>query len=213
MLLYQSVGPNPRVVTMYLAETGQKVPRRFVDILKGENRQPDYLAKNPVGHTPALELSDGTVIAESVAICEYLDDVNGPSDLLGTDPATRAQTRMTTRFVDQQVVVPMVIGFRGAEGLGLFKDRVACFPDAAESMKAQGRFGLGKLEEMIGEGNYLCGDRFSLADILLFAFTDFGAQVGQPIPDENTRLKAWHERVAARDSAGISADPQNGMDS
>ena len=213
MLLYQSVGPNPRVVTMYLAETGMKVRRRFVDIMKGENRQPDYLARNPVGHTPALELDDGTVIAESLPICEYLDETNGPTDLIGRDAQIRARTRMMTRFVDQQVVVPMTIGFRGAEGLPMFKDRVACFPPASDSMKEQARYGLSKLEDLIGDRPFLCGDRFSLADIVLFAFTDFGTQVGQPLPGDDAKLTAWHDRVAARDSAAISADPHNGSDS
>jgi pyruvate dehydrogenase E1 component alpha subunit len=206
MLLYQSVGPNPRVATMYLAETGFEVPRRFVDVIAGENRRPDYLAKNPAGHTPALELDDGTVIAESLAIAEYLDERLGPTELLGDMAEARAATRMMARMVDQLVVVPMTIAFRGAEGHPVFKDRVACFPEAAASMKSQAQDGLAKLDRHLGERDFLCGDRFSLADILLFAFVEFGGQVGQPTGDRPS-LQRWQERVATRPSAAASADP------
>ena len=72
MKLYQSVGPNPRVVTMYIAEKGISVDRVFLDIQAGENRQPAYLAINPHGGTPSLELDDGSHLSESLAICEYL---------------------------------------------------------------------------------------------------------------------------------------------
>ena len=210
MKLYQSIGPNPRVVTMYIAEKGIAVERVFVDIMTGENRQPDYLSRNPYGHTPILELDDGSALAESTAICEYLEELNPSPALIGANAEERAQTRMRVRQVDQTVVVPAVIGFRGAEGLPLFKDRLLCVPDAADGAKAMARDGLEKLDAGLS-GDWLCGDRFTLADILLFCITEFGAQVGQPIPDDCSKLKAWSERVGARPSAAISANPQNGL--
>src|SRR3989344_519999 len=114
MKLYQSLGPNPRVVLMYLAETGVAVDRQFVDIMTAENRQPDFCAKSPLGHTPLLELDDGGCIAESIAICEYLDETLGGHALLGATAEERGRTRMLVRIVDQLVVVPMTAGFRGA---------------------------------------------------------------------------------------------------
>jgi glutathione S-transferase len=211
MKLYQSLGPNPRVVTMYIAEKGITIPRVFVDIVAGENRQPGYLAKNPAGGSPCLALDGGGYLSESLAICEYLEELNPAPPLLGSTPEERAQTRSKVRSVDQNVVVPMTNGFRSAEGLPMFKDRLLCIPEAAEGNKAYARDGLQKLDAALAGKQYLCGDRFSLADILLFAFVDFGANVGQPIPEGLNNLKGWYDRVATRPSAATSANPQNGL--
>jgi len=211
MKLYQSLGPNPRVVLMYLVETGVSVDRRFVDIMAAENRQPDFCAKSPLGHTPLLELDDGTCIAESIAICEYLDETLGSHALLGATAEERARTRMLVRIVDQLVVVPMTAGFRGAEGLPMFQSRLLCLPDAAADLKRLAADGLVKIDEMIGAGPWALGARFSLADILLYSFVEFGAMVGQPLDPALTHLAAWRDRVAARPSAAASANPQMGI--
>lgn len=93
MKLYQSIGPNPRVVTMFIAEKGIAVPRQTVDIMSGENRQPADLALNATGGLPILLCDDGTVIPESIAICEYLEERHPAPALIGADPAARAATR------------------------------------------------------------------------------------------------------------------------
>lgn len=210
MRLYQSVGPNPRVVTMFLAEKGLAVERTFVDIITGENRQPPFLARNPAGHTPLLELDDGSHLAESLAICEYLEELNPAPPLIGSSASERAQTRALLREIDQTVVVPMTIGFRGAEGLELFKNRLLCVPDAAAGTKALSQYALAALDKRLASSWWLLGDRFTLADILLFCFAEFGGQVGQPLPSSCSNLSAWQARVAARPSAATSADPMNG---
>ena len=211
MRLYQSVGPNPRVVTMYVAEKGIAMERVFLDILAGENRQPDYLAKNPAGGSPCLELDDGSFVAESLAICEYLEELTPASPLIGTTAQERAFARAAMRAIDQSVVVPMTNGFRSAEGLAMFESRMLCVPAAAEGNKAYARAGLAAVDASLAGKEWICGDRFSLADILLFAWVDFGGQVGQPMPDGLDNLTAWFARVAARPSAAISADPMNGV--
>ncbi len=114
MKLYQSVGPNPRVATMFVAEKGITVERVFVDIQAGENRQPDYLARNPAGGTPCLTIDDGSSIAESLAICEYLEEIHPSPPLIGLNAKDRAHTRMTMRAIDQNIVVPMANGFWSA---------------------------------------------------------------------------------------------------
>lgn len=211
MKLYQSVGPNPRVVTMFIAEKGIAVPRQFVDIMTAENRKPEFLAKNPAGGVPVLETDAGAFIAESTAICEYLEEIHPSPALIGDNAEARAQARSMLRTVDQTVVVPMTNGFRGAEGLAMFESRMACFPDAAPGNKAQARDGLAKLDAVLADKPFLCGDRLTLADILLFSFVEFGGQVGQPLPETMTKLKAWQERLAHRPSAGVSANPKNGL--
>ena len=211
MKLYQSIGPNPRVVLMYLAETGLSVERQLVDIMTGENRKGDFLAKSPLGHTPLLELDDGQRIAESIAICEYLDETLASHALLGGTPEERAQTRMLVRIIDQQAVVPMTLGFRGAEGLPMFQPRMLCLPDAAGDLKRQAADGLAAIDRIVGTGPWVAGDRFSLADILLYSFVEFGAMVGQPLDPALTNLAAWRDRVAARPSAADSANHKQGV--
>lgn len=211
MKLYQSLGPNPRVVTMFVAEKGIEVERAFVDVMAGENRREPYLSRNPYGHTPMLELDDGTCLAESTAICEYLEELHPDPPLIGRTPLERAQTRMTVRRIDQEIVVPMTAAFRGSEGYGLFKDRLLCLPEAADSLKRLGRDGLARLDRWAAGRAWLAGERFTLADMLLFAFLDFGAAVGQPLDPANANLAAWFERVKARPSAAISANPKHGL--
>ena len=212
MRLYQSIGPNPRVATMFIAEKGMIVERVFVDIIKGENRKAEYLTRNAAGGTPCLELDTGEFLSESLAICEYLDETNASPPLIGTTPAERAQTRARVRAIDQSVVVPMVNGFRSAEGLPMFKDRMLCVPEAAPGNKAFARDGLAKIEAGLADGReWIAGDRFTLADILLYCFVDFGATVGQPVPGECAAITAWQARTAARPSAAFSANPKNGL--
>ena len=211
MQLIQSVGPNPRVATMVLAEKGMAVPRKVIDIVAGENRRPDFLARNPAGGTPVLEFDDGTWLADSLAIAEYFDETHPEPPLIGRTPLERAQTRSILRQIDQNVVVPLVNGFRSAEGLPMFRDRMLCVPDAADAFKTYARDGLVAIERRLASGGpYLCGERFTLADIVLFCFVDFGTLVGQPIDPALNHLKAWVERVGERPSAAISANPANG---
>jgi glutathione S-transferase len=111
MKLYDSVGPNPRVVNMFLLEKGFDVLRETVDIIAGENRQPTFLAKNPAGQTPTLELDDGFMINEINAICEYLEEIHPEPVLVGRTPKDRAETRMWVRRIDLYIGEPMASGF------------------------------------------------------------------------------------------------------
>ena len=205
MKLYNSIGPNPRVVKMFMAEKGIEIPLAEVDIMGGENRQADYLKVNPAGQLPALELDSGEVLAEITAICEYLDEKFPDNSLVGTTPEERAETRMWTRRVDLNVCEPLAGGFRYAEGLPMFKDRMRCLPEAADGLKAIAQDKLQWLDGLMQGKQFLAGDRMTLADILLFAFLDFGVQVGQPIDTANKNIAAWFERMQARPSAAASA--------
>jgi glutathione S-transferase len=205
MKFYNSVGPNPRVVKMFMAEKGLDIPRVEVNLMAGENRQSPYLAKNPSGQMPALELDDGVVLAEILPICEYLEEVYPEPPLIGTNPQERAITRMWTRRVDLNICEPLTNGFRFAEGLRLFQNRVRCIPQAADDLKTIAREKLSWLDGLIEGRPYIAGERFSLADILLFSFLEFGAQVGQPLDPANRNLTAWKSRVAERPSAAASA--------
>ncbi|HAC57700.1 MAG: glutathione S-transferase [Parvibaculum sp.] len=205
MKFYNSIGPNPRVVKMFMQEKGIELPFVEVDIMQAENRKEPYLAKNPAGQLPALELDDGSYLAEITAICEYLDEKFPGGSLIGTTPEERAETRMWTRRVDLNVCEPLANGFRFSEGLPLFKDRMRCLPEAADGLKAIAQDKLAWLDKMLSGKDYLAGKRMTLADILLFGFLDFGAQVGQPLNPELKNIGAWFERMKARPSAAASA--------
>lgn len=200
MKLYDSIGPNPRVVKMFIAEKGLQIDRIEIDLRGGENRREAYLAVNPAGQTPALALESGAVLAEITAICEYLEEVTPNPPLIGANAEERAHTRMWTRRIDLRVCEPLANGFRFAEGLPMFESRMLCRPDAAPALKALAQDGIAWVEANM-EGPWIAGGRFTLADILLFGFLEFGAVVGQPLDPKFTKIADWFERVKARPSA------------
>jgi glutathione S-transferase len=205
MKLHASIGPNPRVVKMFLAEKGLDIPLVTVDLMGGENRREPYnVSVNPAGQTPALELDDGSCLTEITAICEYLEERQPNPPLIGTTAEERAQTRMWTRRADIKICEPMANGFRYSEGLALFQNRLRCLPEAAPGLKAVARDGEEWFEGQF-KGPWIAGERFTLADILLFAFLDFGAQVGQPLDPAFGKLTDWFARVNARPSVAASA--------
>ncbi len=203
MKFYNSVGPNPRVVKMFMAEKGLDIPRVEVNLMAGENRQAPYMSKNPAGQMPALELDDGVVLCEILPICEYLDEIRPTPPLIGSNAEERGITRMWMRRIDLNVCEPMANGFRFAEGLRLFESRIHVIPQAADDLKAIAREKLSWLDGLMAGRQWVVGDRFTLADILLFVFVEFGAQVGQPLDPANKNIVAWKERVAARPSAAV----------
>ena len=202
MKFYDSLGPNPKLVRMFAAEKGFNFPQvEKVDIMAGANRQAPYLSKNPSGQMPALELDDGRVIAETVAICEYIEEQKPKPALIGENAADRAETRMWTRRVEWKIVQPLADGFRFAEGLPLFKSRIRTIPEAAEGLKATARDGLAWLDAQMAGRDTVVPKRFTLADIVLYAFLEFGASVGQPIDPAQKSLAAWFEKLKSRPSA------------
>jgi glutathione S-transferase len=202
MIFYDSVGPNPRVVRVFAAERGVELNATKVDLRGGENRQSPYMAKNPSGQLPALELDNGMVLAEITAICEYLDEI-GPAgkSLIGATPIERAETRMWVRRIDLNILEPLANGFRFAEGLKLFAPRIRTIPAAAPDLKLLAQEKLAWLNGLMAGRTYVCGDRLTLADILLFVFVEFGSSVGQPLDPANANIAALIERMKARPSA------------
>jgi glutathione S-transferase len=187
---------------MFAAEKGITFPEvEEVDLRAGANRQEPYLSRNPAGQLPSLQLDDGRVIAETTAICEYLEETKPEPPLVGRSAAERAETRMWTRRVEWKIVQPLADGFRFAEGLPLFKSRIRVIPEAAEGLKATAQDGLAWLDGQMAGRKWIVPDRFSLADVVLYAFVEFGAMVGQGIDPKLANLAAWQERVKARPSA------------
>ena len=207
MKFYNSLGPNPRLVRIFMLEKEIEVPTEEIDIMGGENRRAPYTDRNPGGQMPALELDDGRVIAETVAICEYLEEIRSNPPLLGSTPEDRAETRMWERRVELRITEPLANAFRYAEGLNMFKDRMHVIPHAADDLKTIAREGLAWLDALIAGRPYFAGDRFTVADIRLYAFLDFGAGVGQPLDRTLKNVSEWFDRVNGRPSAEASLHP------
>jgi glutathione S-transferase len=168
--------------------------------MAGDNRKPEHLARNPHGQMPALELDDGSYVCEITAICEYLEDTNPAPALIGSNAKEKAETRMWTRRIDLNIVEPLTNGFRFSQGLRLFQSRIVTVPEAADGLKKIAQDRLKWLDGQMTGREFLCGNRFTLADVLLFCFLDFGNQVGQPLDPEYKNLAGWFARVKARPS-------------
>jgi glutathione S-transferase len=201
MKLYNSIGPNPLMVRMFIAEKGLDIPMEDVDIMAGTNRQADYLKVNPMGQCPALVTDNGDIISEVTVIGEYLEELHPTPALIGSSAAERGETRMWTRRIDIGICEPMANGFRFGEGLKLFESRIRCLPEASDGLKAVAQDGLGWLDGQMAGKTWVCGDRFSMADIHLYAWISFFSGAGQPLNPDLKNISAWFERAKARPSA------------
>jgi glutathione S-transferase len=207
MRIYNSFGPNPRALRMFLLEKGLDLPAVDVDLLGAENRRAPYTDKNPGGQVPALELDDGRVIGETVAIFEYLEDRHPHPPLVGTTPEEKAETRMWQRRIELGITEHLYNGFRFAEGLELFRPRMRVLPEAADGLKAIVRDKLAWLDGLLPGKPFIAGDRFTIADVILYVALDFGASVGQPLDPGLGNVTRWMARVAERPSAAGSLHP------
>lgn len=209
MKVYDSFGPNPRALRMFLHEKDVDLPKVTIDLLAAENRQAPYTDKNPGGQVPALELDDGRILGETVAIFEYLEEKYPNPPLVGRTPEERAETRMWQRRIELKITEHLYNGFRFAEGLELFRPRMRCIPEASEGLKATARDNLAWLDPLLHGKPWIVGDRFTMADVILFCALDFGASVGQPLDGALRNVVSWKERVAARPSAAASLHPMS----
>jgi glutathione S-transferase len=200
MKLYDSsTAPNPRRVRIFLAEKGIDIPTEQVDIGKRMNLEPDFLAKNPLGKVPVLELDDGTYLSETVAICRYLEGTHPTPPLMGVDPSDAAVVEMWQRRMEFEVAIPIMQCFQNTHDY--FKGRITQVPDYGEVCRATALERLAWLDQVLGEREFVAGERYSIADITLLVGIDFGRVVRLRIPPEHKNLTRWHEAVSSRPSA------------
>lgn len=206
MMLWSAAAPapNPRRVTIFLAEKGVAIPVTDLAIFKGEHKAPAFVAKNPRAQVPALELDDGTVIAESISICRYLDALHPEPPLFGTDPLDRALVDVALRRVETVLGVPLVMVWMHCHPLTA-AIIVPQYKEFGESNRAKVAAALAWFDGTIAPGGYVAGERFTIADIVLWSTLDFGRVVGLVALDDTPSLADWFARVAARPSiaAGV----------
>ena len=201
MLFYDSPNPapNPRRVRIFAAEKGIELSSKEVSIPRREQKAPDYVAKNPRGQTPILELDDGTVIAESVAIMRYLEAEHPDPPLFGTTAREIAEIEMWNRRVEM-ILMPAIaaVWVHTHPFTAALPGRNVEWGESNRPRVVEGmRFFDGSLEGR----EYLAGSAFSAADILLLTTVDFAKFIGLEMPSECANLLRWHERVSARPSA------------
>ena len=209
MKLYSSLGPNPRLVRMFILEKGLDIERIHIDILTAENRQPDFAERNIMGTTPVLELDDGFMLSEIIAICEYLEEIYPEPVLIGASAQERAEVRMWTRRIDLEIAVPMTLGFRGGSGRAMFAPRMDVVgPQGAAELSAISDRRWVWLDAQLGDKDYMCRGRFTLADLIAFCFIKFGGTVGWSLPEGTPNLARFVERIDKRESAKVWLDSE-----
>ena len=200
MILYDSkVAPNPRRVRIFLAEKGIEVPTKQVDIGKAESREPAFLAKNPLGGLPVLELDDGTCIAESLAICRYFEELHPHPPLLGTDAKDRAIVEMWSRRTELELWRHVTGCFQNTHDF--FKGRIQQVREWGELCRKTARERLAWLDRELAGRPFIAGDRYTVADITALCAIDFGRVVDIRIAPAEKNLARWHESVSSRPSA------------
>lgn len=185
-----------------MKEKGIDCARVPVDIRAGENLKPEYLAKNPMGRVPVLELDDGSFLAESVAICRYFESLHPDPCLFGADGLEAANIEMWNRRAEINFAMNAAGAFRNITGF--FKDRETCVPEWGRVCAEEAKSKLGVFEDQLGRSEHLAGERFSIADISMGVFYGFAgmiekmAQVDFELNRPN--LERWYEQISKRPS-------------
>lgn len=192
--------PNPRRVRIFLAEKGLTVPTKELSIIKGEHKAPEFTDKYPQGQLPVLELDDGCIIGESVAICRYFEALHPGTPLFGTDPLTIAEIDMWIRRVEFTLMNAIGQIWMHTHP---FTARVVVpqFTEFGESNRPKALAAMQRIDDVLTGRAYLAGENYSMADIVLLTTIDFAGFIGVTMPENLTALTDWHERISGRPSA------------
>lgn len=201
MKLYDTpLAPNPRRVRWFMAEKGiEDLEVVTLNLIKGEHKTPDYLAKAGMANVPALELDDGTTITESIAICRYLESRYPEPNLFGRTPQETAVIEMWLRRAEMMVATPLMLGVRHTHpALAALEQQN---PVIADYNKEAGLRALKVLDRRLAESEWLAADRLTIADIVGFVGLDFGRMIKLSAPPELTNVGRWAEAMRSRPAA------------
>jgi glutathione S-transferase len=201
-----ATAPSPRRVRIFLAEKGVSIPTVQVDLRNGEQFTPAFRAINPDCTVPALALDDGTVIADAVAICGYLEELHPQPILIGATPQERAVVTALNRQIERDGFFAAMDAFRNAaKGL---KGRALPGPHDYEQipeLAARGRLRIEHffraMDARLADREFVAGARYTIADISTLVLIDLAGRAKLAIPEECTHLRRWHASASARPSA------------
>lgn len=198
-LFDQPRAPNPRRVNIFLAEKGIEIPRVDINLIGGEHKQAAYLDRTGVPQVPALELDDGTVLVESVAICRYLEALRPEPNMMGRDAMEQVTIEMWQRLVEFRLFATVAACFRHTNPhLAVLEDQCA---DWGEVNRGRLHARLGELDRRLDGRDWIAADRPTIADITALVAVDFLRVIKYVLPEEYANLWAWHARMQARPSA------------
>jgi glutathione S-transferase len=188
------MSPRARKVRIVLAEKGLQYEKVTIDITKGEQKKPEFLAINPYGKVPALQ-DDGLAVYESTIIMEYLNDKYPNPPLLPTDPGQRARARVLMHYADN----PYDGAFASLVGEVFFKPKGQADPSVIAKAKEELNACFERLERELGNNDYLLG-AFTLADIGYVAWVPLFGPLQVEVPSHCPRVNAWLNRLKDRPS-------------
>ena len=192
--------PNPRRVRVYLSEKGIKIPVEQVDLGAMAHRSAAFAAVNPLMRVPALELDDGTIITESIAICRYFEMLHPQPPLFGRDAKEAAIVEMWQRRIELHLLAPVSHIFRNLHP-AMAQMEVPQVPVWAEANKPRVIEFLQLLDGELGKRRYITGENFTVADITGMVALDFMKPAKLSVPDTMVNVRRWHAELSARPSA------------
>ena len=196
MHLYtQNASPNGQRVSIFLKEKGIELPMTQIDLRAGENLGEEYRAKNPFGRVPVLELDDGSHLSESHAICRFIEGLHPDPNFFGTTSEEQAIIEMWSRRVELNVMMPVAQAFRNITGF--FKDREKVVPEWGEVAAQAAQVAVVIFNDHLADNEYLTGNRYTIADMMLAITLSFAKDVGQDLLTAE-HIARWHVQVAAR---------------
>jgi len=200
MILHDlTAGMHPRRVRIFLAEKGLSIERREVDAAAGANRTQEFIRLNPLGKLPVLELDDGSAIAESLAICHYLEAMNPDPPLMGRTPREVAAVEMWTLRMDHQLSQMIALAF--VHSSDFYRGRVEQIPEVATWSRGRALETMRWLDQELAGRRHIAGDDYTMADIVAHCAFVLGKAVGLRIPAEMSRLSRRFAEVTARPTA------------
>ena len=200
MILHDlSAGMHPRRVRIFLAEKGVSIERREVDAGGGANATQDFIRLNPVGKLPVLELNDGSAIAESLAICGYVEAMHPDPPLMGRTPREAADVEMWTLRMDHELSQMITLVF--VHSSDFYRGRVEQIPEVANWARGRAIETMNWLDRELAGRRHIAGENYTLADIVAQCACVLGKAVGLRIPSDMTNLSRWFTEVTARPTA------------
>lgn len=200
MILHDlAAGMHPRRVRIFLAEKGVSIERREMDAAGGANATPEFIRLNPLGKLPVLELDDGSAIAESLAICRFLEAMHPDPPLMGRTPREVADIEMWALRVDHELSQMIALAF--VHSSDFYRGRVEQIPEVASWARGRTLQTMAWLDGELAERRHIAGDGYTLADIVAQCAFVLGKAVGLRIAPDMTNLSRWFTEVTARPTA------------